>query len=192
MAFVKATWPGGELNNIQGCSLTIPSFGTKDEKGKRKFEGQIIQFNILPDISDQKSASYTTDLIMGRSSPMKNYVASDERTLGIVFHFIVTKSGDAEKNIEKVRLLQAMVYPREADAQMNAPFMPPPVCQFQCGKLLSADALCVVLKNYSIKLPTDVAWDENLLCPVKFDLDTNWDVVYASSELPGANSIITF
>jgi hypothetical protein len=172
--------------------LTIPSFGAKDGNNKSEFEGQKIEFKILPDISDQKTASYTTDLIMGRTSPMKNYVASDERTLGIIFHFITTGPNDTAANIRIVRLIQAMVYPRNADVQMGVPYIPPPVCRFQCGKLLSKDALCVVLKNYSLKLPTDVAWDENYLCPVKFDLDTSWDVVFASSELPGANNIISF
>jgi hypothetical protein len=92
MAFVKATMDGGALNKIEGCSLTIPKFGS----GQEAFTGQTILFKILPDISDQKSASYTTELIMGRSSPMKSYVASDERTLGIIFHFIATQYGDMQ------------------------------------------------------------------------------------------------
>jgi hypothetical protein len=85
-----------------------------------------------------------------------------------------------------------MTYPRAGNDTMNLPFLPPPVCKFQCGALLSQDALCVVLKSYSLKLPTDVAWDANFLCPIKFDVDTNWDVVFSSSDLPGAENIINF
>lgn len=184
MAFVIATRNGGALNEIKGCYLKIPTFGD--------FAETTIGFKILPDIGDQKSANYTTDLIMGRSSPMKSYVASDERTISIAFHFIVSDYLDSYVNISTVRAIQAMVYPREGDEQLKVPFIPPPVCQFKCGSLLSKDALCVVLKNYSLKIPTDVAWDSDLLCPVKFDLDTNWDVVYSSADLPGAEKIIKF
>ena len=186
MGFVKATVEGGALKPIDGCSLIIPKFGD--------FPGKEVFFNILPDISDSKTASYSTDLVMGRSSPMKSYVASDERQIGIVFHFIVAGRSDIYTNIETVRMIQAMAYPRDSDDKLGVPFIPPPVCSFWCGRLLSSSTnrLCVVLKNYSLKIPTDVAWDADLLCPVKFDLDTNWDVVYASSELPGANKIIKF
>ena len=186
MGFIKATVEGGALNTIEGCSLTIPKFGS--------FSGKEVLFKILPDISDSKTASYSTDLVMGRSSPMKSYVASDERQIGIVFHFVVADRLDIYSNIETVRMLQAMVYPRDGDDKLGVPFIPPPVCNFWCGYLLSSSAepLCVVLKNYSLKIPTDVAWEADLLCPVKFDLDTTWDVVYASSELPGANKIIRF
>jgi hypothetical protein len=51
--------------------------------------------------------------------------------------------------------------------------------------------LCVVLRRYSVKLPTDVAWDEETYCPYKFDLETEWEVVYTSSDLPGAERIFS-
>ena len=66
-------------------------------------------------------------------------------------------------------------------------------------KLSNGDELCVILKNYSVKFPTDVSWlNENSnfgqsgygnFTPMKFDVETTWDVVYASSELPGQERI---
>jgi len=180
MAFVKATRSGGALNPIPDCYLDIPMGGKKNR----------IEFKVLPDISDQKTANYSAELVMGRSSPMKNYIASDERTIGVVFHFVITEEGDALKNMKSLRLLQGMVYPR--DSSQDVPFLPPPVCQLRCGRLLGDQPLCVVMKSYSVKMPTDVAWDETHFCPVKFDVDTNWDVVYASSALPGSDRIVQF
>jgi hypothetical protein len=45
------------------------------------------------------------------------------------------------------------------------------------------------LKSYSVKFPTDVVWDQDFYVPYKFDVDTSWDVVYRSSELPGQERI---
>jgi hypothetical protein len=57
--------------------------------------------------------------------------------------------------------------------------------------LLGAEPLCVVLRNYTVKFPTDVAWDENFYCPYKFDVETTWEAVYKSSDLPGQERIFT-
>ena len=47
----------------------------------------------------------------------------------------------------------------------------------------------MILKSYSVKFPTDIAWDESTLLPYKFDVDTSWDVVYKSMDLPGQERI---
>ena len=103
-------------------------------------------------------------------------------------HFIVSKPSDVAENLQKLRAIQSAVYPR--DGANGAPFIPPPVCRIKCGSLLSAQGeVCVILKQYSVKFPTEVAWNENYFTPMKFDVDTTWEVVYASSDLPGQERI---
>ena len=116
-------------------------------------------------------------------------------------HFIISKPRVVTTNLENLRAIQSAAYPRSgADGE---PFIPPPVCKIRCGQLLKKDGdLCVVLKNYSVKFPTDVSWiSDNQLgngagfdkpfTPMKFSVDTTWDVVYSSSALPGQNKIFT-
>jgi len=171
----KATREGGPLLAIDDCYIKIPGC-------------DIIKFNNLPDISDQKSAEYEDAGAIGRSSPMKTYQHSANRTIGMQIHFIVSGPDDIENNLNHLRCIESAVYPREESG--GAPFIPPPICQLKCGKLLADTDLCVVLKSYSVKFPTDVSWDANTFIPFKFDVDTSWDVVYRSSELPGQQNII--
>lgn len=44
--------------------------------------------------------------------------------------------------------------------------------------------ICCVLKSYNVKFPIDVAWDEYSYLPWKFDIDTSWEAVYSSDDLP--------
>ena len=173
---VIATNQNGELNDIDNCYIDIL--------------GKQIVLNILPDITDQKGANYVGEPVIGRSSPMKSYSHSEERTVSMTLHFAITKPGDARKILDHIRQIQSAVYPREGNA--DVPFIPPPVCSINCGKLLGDKPLCVVLKSYNIRYPTDVAWDqsEKIYLPVKVDMETSWDVVYQSSKLPGMESIM--
>lgn len=171
-----ATRPGGPLIPIKDCYINIPGAG-------------YIVFNNLPDISDSKSASYNDETVIGRSSPLKTYSASDNRVISVQIHMIVTEPSDIEYNIQVLRWIQSAVYPRVGGN--GAPFIPPPVCQIKCGKLLAEEELCVVLKSYNTKFPTEVAWDAEDFTPFKFDIDTNWEVVYKSSDLPGQDRIVT-
>ena len=172
-----ATTVGGALVAIPNCYIKIPS-GSGSE-----FE---LKFNILPDISDSKSATYSDEPVMGRSSPVKTYSHSDNRQITMQIHMMVTSPGDVDYNLRALRAVQSAVYPRHG---MNSPFVPPPVCRIKCGRLLAEDDLCVVLRNYSVKFPTEVAWDEDSFVPFKFDIETSWEVVYKSSNLPGAERI---
>jgi hypothetical protein len=62
----------------------------------------------------------------------------------------------------------------------------------KCGRLLTeGEELCVILKSYTVKFPTEIAWDESSYAPYKFDIDTQWDVVYTSADLPGQERIFT-
>lgn len=171
----KATLPGGLLIEIADCYVSIPNFGK-------------VVFNNLPDITDSKSASYSDETVIGRSSPLKTYSQSDNRSISMQIHMFVVEYADIAYNLQVLRAFQSAVYPR--DGQNVSPFVPPPVCQMKCGKLLSEGELCVILKSYSVKFPTEYAWAETTFTPFKFDIDTTWDVVYKSSDLPGQERII--
>jgi hypothetical protein len=166
---------GGVLNQIPDCYVTIA--------------GDTFIMTSLPEISDSKSAAYNDEAIIGRSFPMKTFSHSENRSIGVTFHFYVVSQNDIPKNIAAMRAIQSACYPR--DGQGGAPFIPPPVCQLKCGAMLGADELCVILRNYSVKFPTDVAWDEQYYCPYKFDVETTWEVVYESNDLPGQSRIFT-
>jgi len=184
----KGTLQSGSLMPISDCYIEIPGAGR-------------ITLDNLPEISDTKSASYSDETVIGRSSPIKTYSQSDNRTISMQIHFIISKPSDVTNNLRNLRAIQSACYPREGEG--GSPFIPPPVCKIKCGKLLSARGeLCVVLKTYSVKFPTEVSWMsdsqlgtgagfEKTFTPMKFDVDTSWDVVYSSSDLPGQGRIFT-
>jgi hypothetical protein len=171
----NGTLRSGELIDLEKCYVNIPSYGD-------------IKLKNLPDISDSKSAAYNDEPIIGRSFPLKTYSHSENRAISFTIHLLVQKKSDIEKNLKILRAIQSAVYPRESNGS-NA-FTPPPVCKIKCGELLSKDDLCVVLKSYSVKFPQDVIWDEETYLPHKFSIDTSWEVVYKSSDLPGQEKIL--
>ena len=175
----KATNYIGQLNNIDNCYIDIPGAGK-------------IEFNIMPEIGDSKSASYNDEPLIGRSFPLKTFSHGDNRVITWQIHLVVDTPASIERNLRYMRWLESAVYTRTSQA--GAPFVPPPVCELKCGYLLAVDeAVCAILKSYSVKFPTDVAFDVDLygtLCPYKFDIDTTWDVVYSSDDLPGQDRIV--
>lgn len=158
------------------CYIKIPGSQLPEEK---------VILNNLPDISDSKGAVYNNESIIGRSFPLYTYSHSGDRSIGMQLHFFVVNPGDITLNMQYLRALQSAVYPREGSTG-GAPFVPPPVCQIQCGELLGKDALCCSLQQYSVKFPTEVAWATNpdTFTPFRFDVDTQWLVVYSSNNLP--------
>lgn len=181
---MRATQLGGELIPLDKCVISIP--GIID-----------IIPNTLPDISDTKSAEYSDENIIGRSFPLKTYSHSGNRAISITLHCYITTQGDVNLYLRWLRAIQSCVYPT-VSATDFAPFAPPKIVQIKCGKLLTgtdtkeSQPLCCVLKSYTVKFPIDVAWDEETYLPWKFDIDTSWDVVYSSSELPTDDRIINF
>lgn len=182
-----STSPTGDLIPIEKCKLHIPNAGT-------------IVMNNLPDISDTKQAIYNNLPIMGRSFPLYTYSHSGDRVISLQMHFFLLKEGDAERNLSDLRKIQSAVYPR--DGGSDTPYIPPVICTLECGDILSKSngggsgskgtgPLCVIMQNYSVKFPTDVAWDETTMCPYRFDVDTSWYVVYTSQDLPNADRIIS-
>jgi hypothetical protein len=165
----------GKLNEIYQCYINIGS--------------ETITLNNLPDISDTKSAVYNQEGIIGRSFPLYTYSHSADRTINMQLHFFVVEKGDAARNLSDLKKLQSAVYPRDGSGS-GTPYQPPVICKIFCNKLLADEALCAVLQSYSVKFPTEVAWDEETFCPFRFDVDTNWLVVYTSSNLPDNTRII--
>jgi len=176
MATEKATRAGGGLNPIENCQIFVPGFGP-------------IVMDALPEISDSKSASYNDEPIMGRAFPLKTYSHSENRSISMTIHFYTITETDSNRHMNAMRALESCVYPRD---QGGMPFIPPPVCKIRCGKLLADEDLCVVLKSYSVKFPTNVVWNKTNYFPYQFDVETNWDVVYRSLNLPGQRQIIQF
>lgn len=169
----KATLPGGYLNDIDECYIIM--------------NGTTIYMDILPEISDSKGATFPEEPMIGRSTPLKTYSHSETRSISWTAYFMILSDGDAEENIQAIRAIESCVY---SDVGGSTPYIPPPVCQIKCGNLLADDPLCCVLKHYSVRFPTDVAWDETTLLPYKFSVDMQFDIVYDSTELPGASLIL--
>ena len=146
---------------------------------------------ILPEISDSKSASYNDEPLIGRSFPLKTFCHGENRVISMQLHYVVTSRLDILKNLQELRWLESAVYTR--DSSGGLPFVPPPVCTIKCGEILAKEDLCVVLKSYDVKFPTNVSWDKdtfNTLCPYQFDVNTQWEVVYMSRQLPGQQRIV--
>lgn len=170
----KAT-PSCSLKPIDNCYIELPGFG------------KVVMDN-LPDLSDSKSASYSDTTIIGRSFPVKTFSHSENRAIGWGMHLFVKNRADISGNLAILRKLESLVYPRDNGP---GPYAPPLICKIKCGDLLSVNnPLCVILKSYSVKFPTDVAWDEEKLTPYKIDLDLSFEVVYSSNDLPGADRIV--
>lgn len=168
----------GSLMPLFDCYVNIPNYG-------------IVYMNSLPDISDSKGAAYNDEPVSGRTAPIKTYSHSENRPISMTIHLYATSAEESWKNLKILRAIQSCVYPRTENVG-GSPFAPPVVCSLKCGYLLSAKPLCVVLRNYDVKFPTDVPWDEITYLPTKFDIGTSWDVVYRTSQLPGQDKILKF
>lgn len=183
MPVTKATH-NGSLNVIADCYISIP-----DPNGSSP---HVIFMNNLPDISDTKSAVYNNSAIIGRAAPLYTYSHSGDRNINIQIHLFVVDEGDVFTNLDHVRWIESAVYPRDGQGT-GAPYTPPPICQIRCGDLLArGQAICAFLQSYSVKYPTEVAWDalNGTFCPFRLDVDTNWVVVYNSSNLPFQDRIV--
>lgn len=177
----------GSLNKIPDCYIVIPGAGLVS--GSK--EG-IIPIDNLPDIGDTKNAVYNGEPIQGRSFPLYTYSHSADRTISMTVHFFIVNPGDGAKNLLYLKMIQSAVYPRSGSGANvdTAPYQPPPICRIKCGELIDSDELCVILQSYSVKFPTEVAWEEETYCPFRFSVDLSWMAVYTSEVLPFQEDII--
>lgn len=172
----RGTENSGRLAVLPNCKIITPC-GT-------------ICLRILPDISDSKAAHYAPENAIGRSSPLITYAYSEPRMINTELHFMTTVTDDINDNWRAIRIIQSLVYPGTAVADGAAPFTPPPVVKFICGGLLDgSNGLCLILKSYNIRYPTNVAWDEQTYLPYQFSISCNWEVVYACKNLPSNNCL---
>ena len=171
---MKATAPGGKLNPIPNCTITIG--------------GTVIQLKALPEIDDNKQANYDNEDGIGRTQPFLTYRSSGFRTIGLNLHFYVTASEDIDEIWGYIRALQSTVYPNPGD-----PYSPPSICQIQCGDIfqdVNGDHICAVCTSCGVKYGTETAWYKGSYLPCKVDINTSWYVTYANSQLPGADQIL--
>lgn len=195
-----ATQVNGDLTPIDGCDLIIP--GAPRLNGSQP--GQIV-FTSLPELSDQKSASYNPENVIGRALPIMTFAYGEGRNISVTANFYILKQGDSTTNLKILRAIQSAVYPRQGTGTM--PYYPPPVCKIRCGRLLAKDYLCVLMKSYNVKFPTDVPWNINIpaggggilggggalndFVPYKMEVSMEFETTYASSQLPNQEQIIT-
>jgi hypothetical protein len=176
---MRATLDRGILRPLDKCVVRVPGAGDIIPK-------------VLPEISDTKSFRYNDEPIIGRSFPIKTAAYGENRVINMKWHFVTLEEVDISNNMRVFRAFQSALYPVDDDAQR--PYLPPPVCQIKFGDMLTADNdgfLCVVLKQYSISIPTDVVFDETTYMPYKFDVDLQWEVVFNNTNLPGHTKIFT-
>lgn len=173
-----STFRDGALRTLNDkCRIDIPGHSP-------------IQLKILPEVTDSKSAKYADEPVIGRATPLKSYSYSDNRVLSIKLQFMAVSRFDMLENIRHFYAISSLTYPRAATA--NGPYAPPPICRFRCGSLFGREPLCVIMDNYSLSIPTDVVWDDDLLVPYYFAISTNWHVVYSSARLPNQEDILSF
>ena len=173
---MKATVIGGKLNPITNCMISISN-------------GPTIMMQALPEIDDQKEASYEADEGIGRTQPYMTYKNSGFRKIGLSLHFYITDDSDVDMIWGYIRALQSTVYPTDSPA----PYAPPNICKLQCGKIfkdVNGDYVCAVCTSVGVKYPTEPAWDEETYLPYKIDVTTSWQVVYTPNDLPGAEKIL--
>lgn len=187
---MKSTKPDGSLRGIEQCYLCIPGATLPPHDNIYKTVGDgttnrsyCLLLDNLPEITDTKHAIYGEENVIGRASPVHVYSWSGTRQISIQFHFFITQPGDNMYNLACLRAIASCIYPQPGSG--GIPFVPPVICSFRCGNLLANNKdVCVVLQQYSVQFPTDVAWDEETFCPMKFDINTNWWVVYTPTNLP--------
>ncbi len=153
----------------------------------------VIYMNNLPEISDQKSASYTEENAMGRSVPVKAFANGSSRKIGWKMKVIAQSNEEQTKAINNLRFLESCVYPK-ADPTNILPYIPPRVLSIKCGRLLADYELSVILTDYSVDFPTDQPWSDKsntLYLPYMFNISLSFEVVYDSRYLPGADRIIS-
>lgn len=178
--FLSTTTDRGLLKPIPDCWV---QFGDQEEDR--------IELYALPEIGESKGAEYSDQPIQGRAAPVKTYAGSSNRTISFVMHLYVTTEQDIFRNLVTIRRIASLVHP-----EYNNTYLPPRVARLKCGRLLSddPDGVPVVLKNYDITYETEIQWfySENFqtYMPLHVAINTEWDVVYSWTSLPGADDVL--
>ena len=140
----------------------------------------------LPDIDEDKDASYSDAEVIGRSSPIPTYRASGYRSISVTFHLHSTNSNMAQFNVNFIRAIRSMVYP-----QYENTYLPPNVGKFKCGPLWRGQGgggMNFILSNYSFGASSENVWPG--MIPVTIALRCSMKIVYPYSSLPGAHDVV--
>lgn len=186
---MKATSTFGAANKLQLAQIVVPVRRTGIAAIGSTYE--TIDFYALPELNTSKTSEFANENIIGRSFPIKSYVSSGDRTIGLKCPFFAQRKEDIAKNWKILRLLESTVYPDD-DTTVFA-YIPPPICLVRVGYLLTAENngfLSVVIRSVTPSYPTDVAWDESTYLPYAFEIDLQMEVIFANNRLPGQNRII--
>lgn len=188
------------LTPLPDCWIMLPGSGFKDDK---------IRLFALPEITDTKEAIYSDQTVQGRSSPVKTYSYSSNRTISLIMHLYVTQNSDIERNLKIIRAISALAHP-----EYNNTYLPPRVAKLKCGRLISddPDGANVILRSYEVTYETEVQWfwqdaiepeqlppgvfgppspgKQGTYMPLHVSIPTQWDVVYDWQKLPGHQDVI--
>lgn len=171
----------GKLNPIPDCYIRVQNY--------------FVNMYSLPSITDSKQANYNSENGMGRTQPFFTFDQGSVRSINWTCTFISYDAESTARNFGYLRILEASVYPRR-DPSNVVPYIPPVVMSIRCGDLLanSGAELNTVLTSYNVQFPTDQVWNSeyNLAkyLPAKFEVQLNFNVVYDSRFLPGADRIL--
>jgi len=190
-----ATDPGSyNLVPVPDCWIELPRSAFQFEfeflgRNVNVILDQKIELYSLPEITDAKEAIYSDQTIQGRSSPVKTYSYSSNRTISFTIHLYVTTKADIRRNLGIIRAISALTHP-----EYNNTYLPPKVAKMKCGKLLGNNPISVILRSYEITYETEVQWfwDEEIetYMPLHVSIPTQWDVVYDWKKLPGHDDVI--
>jgi hypothetical protein len=183
-----ATTATGILKDIPDCYIQVGNLPR-------------IYMYVMPDIGDGHNATYQAQTGIGRSLPSYTFSFGDKRSISWAIHLYADSQERLVYNLKVLRTLEAATYPRTA-SDNQIPFVPPWICKLKCGEVLgSIDyETQAVLTSYNVKFPVDVQWAEPFSAnginygaiPYKFDIDCQFEVVYAAGSLPGAERIIKY
>ena len=169
-----------KATDATGVLVPIPNFYLK--VGTRIMSPRMIPTNI----NDTKSATYQNEGIPGRTTPIKYYTGSEPRIISFNWPFFMSNEITKKEAIDYLKIFKSLVYPRSST---TAAYAPPTICKFKCGQITENQELCVILTNYSLGFGNTTVWDAELL-PISFEVGLNFEVVYASSNLPGSEKMI--
>lgn len=178
---IAATNSFGKLNPIPDCYIRAQNY-------------YIVMYN-LPSISDSKTANYSPENGMGRTQPFLSFNDGGMRTIQWSFSMISYDEESTARNFAYMRVLEASVYPRRDPANV-VPYIPPVIMSIRCGDLLAnyGVELNVVLTNYSFEFGNEQVWNSEYnvarYMPARVEVRLNFDVVYDTRYLPGADRIL--
>lgn len=143
--------------------------------------GEKADIYAVPEISESKSAKYNDIGIMGRSTPLKSYSYSDNKSIDVTFFCHSIDAITLEANKKLLRMVRSSVYP------VYSGYVPPKVGYLKIFDILEND---IVGNSYSLTYGNQYAWKDEQL-PIYMEIRANFHAVWPHSDLPGFDDIIS-